>query len=122
MRTKINGEMIQRQWLIYSPTACGCVFCIPCKLYSQSAHQLTTGGFSDWKNASARFSDHENSRDHRQCVVLKHATSSAPKAQIDYHPVQQQESERKYWRNVLQRVVVVAVVKFLAERFTAYLL
>ena len=25
MRTKINGEMIQRQWLIYSPTG-GCVF------------------------------------------------------------------------------------------------
>jgi len=95
MRTKINGEMIQHQWLINSPSG-GCVVCVPCKLYSQSAHQLTTGGFSDWKNASARFSDHENSPDHCQCV-LKHATSSAPKAQIDYHLVQQQESERKYW-------------------------
>jgi hypothetical protein len=111
-RRKVNGETVQREWLIYSPTT-GSVFCVPCKLYSNSTQALATAGFSDWKNAGARFKDHENSADHRACVV-KHTVRATQQARIDYRLVVEQDRERKYWRNVLHRVI--AVVKFLAER------
>ena len=69
VRKLTNGEIVRRDWLIYAPS-CGKVFCYVCKLFGSNAgsaneynNQFTTG-FDDWKNATARISSHEKSKDH----------------------------------------------------------
>jgi len=49
-RRWINGEIIVRSWLVYSPSL-GVVFCRPCRIFQTSLEtQLVIEGFNDWKN------------------------------------------------------------------------
>jgi len=112
-RRLINGEIIVRSWLVYSPSL-GVVFCGPCRIFQTSLEtQLVTEGFNDWKNAISRFSYHENSKEHRDAIInLKHRGNVSER--IDYSLIKQLDTEIEYWRNVLKRVV--ETIKSLASR------
>ena len=64
-----NGEIVKRDWSIYSPST-GKVYCYMCQLFSKDDNQITTG-FNDWKNATARIASHEQSKNHLQSVAEK---------------------------------------------------
>ena len=48
-----NGEIVTRDWLIYSPSK-GRVFCYVCRLFSNDQPSQFITGFDDWKNAIVR--------------------------------------------------------------------
>ena len=110
-RKKLNGETLSRRWLVYSPST-GTVFCYCCKLFSIRDNQFVTG-FNDWKNCANRLHEHENGMDHRT-AVLSLSSLGNKNARIDSNIVQQQESERAYWLNILKRIV--ATIQFLSSR------
>ena len=114
-RKMTNGQVVKRHWLSYSSTT-GSVFCVPCKVFSQVKSGFTDG-FSDWKHCHVRVSEHENSDYHKTAVTtwISRANSAG---RIDREIVKQVDTERVYWRNVLQRVI--ETVKFIAERGLAY--
>lgn len=96
-----NGEKVAREWLIYSPST-GNVFCFPCMLFSSKTHQLVTG-FSDWKH-SERLFDHEKSCQHSACMLTLYQRSViGGRGCINAKLVEQLESEKRYWREVLKR-------------------
>jgi len=66
-RKLLNGDIVQRDYLISSPSQ-GSVFCAPCKLFGGTS-QFGTSGFNDWKHASDRVNEHENSSAYRDCVL-----------------------------------------------------
>ena len=75
VRKLTNGEIVRRDWLIYAPSY-GKVFCYVCKLFGSNAgsaseynNQFTTG-FDDWKNATARISAHQKSKDHIAALLM----------------------------------------------------
>lgn len=107
-----NKEIVQREWLIYSP-AKGKVYCFACKLFSHSKFPFSGDGFNDWKHALKAASEHENSQEHRNCMVA-YCSRSKTLGRIDTQLVTQFNNERQYWKEVLKRVT--AVIKFLASR------
>lgn len=120
-REMANGEKVNREWLIYSPST-GKVYCYVCKIFQPQANNLTDGelqfqsGFNDWKNAGTRLSSHERSRFHITAISRMQDVKSS--ARIDKEIVKQIETEKQYWINVLKRVI--AVIIFLAERGLAF--
>ena len=111
-----NGEKVTREWLVYSPST-GNVFCFPCMLFSLKKNQLVSG-FSDWKHPE-RLLDHEKSCQHSECMLTFHHRSvTGGKGAINAELVQQLEGEKRYWREVLKRVI--AVIQFLSERGLAF--
>lgn len=127
IRKLANGEIVSRDWLIYSPST-GKVFCYICKVFvgcntgcasSYSAppprNQFITG-FDDWKNVIARITSHEKSKDH--FVALSTMIQYKKSTRIDAELQKENEKSCKYWTEVLKRVV--EVIKFLAERGLAF--
>ncbi|XP_040195195.1 zinc finger MYM-type protein 1-like [Rana temporaria] len=117
-RKLLNGELRERTWLVYSEKA-KAVFCAPCLLLGSSSAkcQLAQEGFSDWKNASVRLREHEDSEQHKTCFMSINNRNTAS-GKMDNMLVLQQNNESEYWRNVLRRVV--AVVKALSSRGLAF--
>ena len=63
-----NGEIINRVWLVYSPST-DRVFCFCCKLFrSNEKIALVTEGLCDWKNIGSRLNEHEVSKKHLECM------------------------------------------------------
>jgi hypothetical protein len=90
------------------------VYCFLCKVYNLFAEgNVFSTGFSDWRTGHVRVQEHEASTTHKDAVSIWISLSST-RCRIDSKIAEQYESEKTYWRNVLQRVV--AIVKFLAER------
>lgn len=110
MRKLNNGELVKREWLLYSPSK-GTIFCFACKLFGTSCP--LANGYSDWKNAYLRLSEHEGSKCHRDAMMI-YLKRCADVGCIDHELRNQFDSECAYWREVLRRVVVV--VRHLAER------
>ncbi|KAG8451982.1 hypothetical protein GDO86_003968 [Hymenochirus boettgeri] len=106
-----NGEVIPRPWLVYS-IKLKMIFCAACRLYG-GIGMLANEGFNDWKNASVRLMEHEDSKQHKDCY-LQMQSRAKMHGRIDHHLIQRQNEEIKYWREVLKRVVTV--VKFLSTR------
>ncbi|KAL4710117.1 hypothetical protein ACJJTC_016519 [Scirpophaga incertulas] len=112
-RKMLNREKRPRKWLIYSPST-GKVFCGPCLLFGGGTNfGKQDVGFNDWKNASIRLESHENSCEHKTCVLVLQRRSDSD-GRIDHELVAQYQEELTYWREVLKRVV--ATVKSLASR------
>ncbi|XP_052221806.1 zinc finger MYM-type protein 1-like [Dreissena polymorpha] len=111
MRKMANGEVVNREWLVYSPST-GNVFCLPCLLFSNQISTFRTG-FSDWKNCHIYASEHENCREHKTSTTAW-LTRVILANRIDCALVKQTQNERNYWKEVLRRVV--ETVKFLAGR------
>ena len=112
-RNHVSGEKHCREWLLYSPST-GNVYCFVCLLFSTGSRTPFSGsGFSDWKHASERITEHERGILHRNAMltwVSRQQTSGI----IDSQLSNLFESERQYWRNVFRRVA--AVIKFISER------
>lgn len=116
-RKHLNGEYLPREWLLYSPST-GCVFCFACRLFGEGDGQsLFESGYNDWKHATRRIAEHENSDSHRK-AMFNYINRAAADGVIDSQLKKQFESQCNYWSEVLQRVV--AVVKFLSERGLAF--
>lgn len=111
-RYKCNGEKVKRDWLTLSPTT-SALFCWICKLFSQTTTALSGSGFTDWKHATERLREHENSYSHRE-AVCKMIQRRQVTGRVDCQLVEQVNCESKYWFEVLRRVV--AVTKFLCIR------
>ncbi|XP_065664514.1 zinc finger MYM-type protein 1-like [Hydra vulgaris] len=120
IRKLVNGEIVSRDWLIYSPST-GKVFCYICKIFGCKTGSAGTNnaprnqfitGFDDWKNVIARIISHKKSKDHFAAVsmIMQYKKST----RIDVELQKENEKSCKYWTEVLKRVVVV--IKFLAER------
>ena len=69
--------------------------------------------FNNWKRAEERMRQHEDSEGHRDCIILIHLRSTES-AHVDHDLAKQCQKQKKYWVEVVRRVV--AVVTFLAER------
>jgi len=108
-----NGEVADRDWLVYSP-AKACVFCFPCTLFSSDrGAQLSGSGFTDWKNTAQYLKAHEISPKHIESV-LTFCQRSADAGRVDKQLHQNMLEQRSYWKNVLTRCV--ATITFLCER------
>jgi uncharacterized membrane protein YecN with MAPEG domain len=108
-----NGEIVARDWLIYSPSL-GCVYCFVCVLFSKEKNQFCKG-FADWKHASTMLGCHEKSAHHVKCIRTYIERNSLSRVRrVDCELVKQHEKERNYWIQVLERIV--ATIKFLANR------
>ncbi|ESQ33345.1 hypothetical protein EUTSA_v10009558mg [Eutrema salsugineum] len=116
-----NGEKQDRRWLIYS-TAKDKAFCFCCKLFPQenTAYQLATNGYNDWRNISQTLKEHERSHKHVICMTqwmdleVRLRTSQT----IDKHIQEEINKEKKHWRDVLLRTI--ALVKGLAKKNIAF--
>ena len=110
-----NGEKVERNWLMYSPST-GCVFCFVCKLFSinsaSNSSSLATTGFDSWDHIG-RLNDHERSVQHRESLS-KYAIRLAKHETIDRCIIDSYARENSYWKEVLRRVV--SVVTFLVTR------
>ncbi|XP_016311368.1 zinc finger MYM-type protein 1-like [Sinocyclocheilus anshuiensis] len=116
-RKHLNGESLPREWLLYSPST-GCVFCFACRLFCEGDGQSPfESGYNDWKHATRRFGENENSDRHRK-AMFNYINRAAADGFIDSQLKKQLESYCNYWSEVLRRVV--AVVKFLSERGLAF--
>lgn len=111
-RKKRNGELLERDWLVYSSSA-NALFCYVCKLFSRNNDALCTTGFTDWQNISARIGSHETSFSHRQAVNSL-SQMMLKSNRIDSKLLEQNENEKMYWKNVLLRVF--EVIKFISQR------
>ncbi|CAG9773635.1 unnamed protein product [Ceutorhynchus assimilis] len=83
-----NGEVVDREWPIYSPS-------------------------KRKKHAGMAASQHENSPEHRNCMMI-YQSRLRVSGRIDTQLTRQFNDERQYWKEVLRRIV--AVIKFLASR------
>jgi hypothetical protein len=107
-----NGETVTREWLLYSPSK-GSIYCFVCRLFSHKCTTFGSAGFNDWKHVSDYISGHENSVEHRNCMII-YINRKNQTSQIDSALIIQVKIEQQYWCEVLKRIV--AVVKFLATR------
>ncbi|XP_050065250.1 zinc finger MYM-type protein 1-like [Aphis gossypii] len=109
--TLVNGEKNNRTFLVYSESK-GSIFCAPCYLFGGTT-SFATVGFSDWKKGEEKIKRHENSKNHKLCVIKMKERGEVLNL-IDQKLKYQVETEISYWKNVLTRVV--AVVKSLSSR------
>ncbi|XP_022163131.1 zinc finger MYM-type protein 1-like [Myzus persicae] len=111
-----NKEVINRNWLCFSPTT-GKLYCYICKLLGIKSGKLSSDGFCDWKHAAEKLSQHETSKHHLEAILaLNHRERKI--GCLD-HQLQKQIAElSSYWRKVLKRVV--STIKFIAERGLAF--
>lgn len=115
-RVTKNGDKLKREWLVLSPSNYS-LYCYLCKLFSTCNSALATSGFNDWKHASDRLTEHENSVSHRKAVCTLSSWMTVSE-RVDSQLVLQYDKECNYWKTVLTRVV--AVVKFLSQRGLAF--
>jgi hypothetical protein len=108
-----NGEVLQRDWIIYSPSN-GSIYCFICTLATSEKDSFScANGFSDWKNGREKLDNHEKSEFHRASVLKMCCRRSAMK-RVDFGFEKQVHERKQYWCEILRRVV--AVVTLLAER------
>ena len=79
--------------------------------------QFSDGGFSDWKHASTRITEHDNSSGHCNSMVTWISRCNSL-GRIDSSLEIQFTKEKEYWAKVLQRVV--SIIKFLSSRGLAF--
>ena len=115
---KLTNKTHVRDWLCYSETK-GRLFCFVCKVTNSdsSSPRFTKYGLDDWKNAHNLLTRHEESTEHRKAIISL-LNLKNKKTRVDSQLVSQIETEQKYWRLLLKRII--AVIKFLAERGLAF--
>ena len=110
-----NGETINREWLIYSPSK-GVVFCFVCHLFSHDHSQISFFGFDDWKN-DKRIKEHEDGREHKDCLII-YSKRKSTVGRVDDALIQKLNNECIYWKDLLFRIV--RVIKYIASRGLAF--
>ncbi|XP_065645337.1 zinc finger MYM-type protein 1-like [Hydra vulgaris] len=87
-----NGEFVNREWLLYSPST-GSVFCFACTLFSSKHSNFSTTGFDDWKNALKCISGHENGSEHHK-NMLTYSSRQRESGQLDSVLLKQLHNEQ----------------------------
>lgn len=80
---------------------------------SGCSSKFTEEGFNDRKNASNLLRRHGESSSHRQAMISLLMRKNKGE-RVDSQLVKQMETEQKYWRTLLERII--EVVKILTER------
>ena len=83
----------------------------------RSKSQFSIGGFSHWKHASTRISEHENSSGHKTRMMTLISRRNAL-GRINSMLEIQFTKEKEYWGKVIQRVV--SAVKFISSCGSAF--
>ena len=99
------------------------VYCFACKLFQNHRAMISalqSFGFPDWKNISARLSEHEVSKQHTECMQKWRALDMRLAAHTTLDDANQRLilNEKERWRNVLQRIVVI--ILYLAKHNLAF--
>ena len=101
----LTGEILDLpSWLCYSEST-GKVYCFPCKLLSTTESYFNRG-FDDWKHGHEKVEAHSKSPQHRKAIASVIIRSKIG-CRVDKALMKEMETERKYWREVLTRVVDV---------------
>ena len=113
-REHLNGEKVKREWLCYSFSSKK-LYCFVCKLFAFDSEKimLASVGYGHWKHAPRDLASHESSNKPLN-YLLTYISRRAKKVSICKDLEKQKESERKYWRKLLARVL--SVIKFLSSR------
>ena len=69
LRNNKNNETLNRFWFCFSPTK-GKIYCYACKLVATQRIQLSGDGFTEWKHACERTSEHKNSQNHPEAITI----------------------------------------------------
>lgn len=115
-RTLANGEQVDRNWVIFSPSK-NSIFCFMCHLFgtSNTADLFATDGFVDFRNITRSFKKHENSKYHFTSeMAYKTRSNQLNILTLDTSVSNQSASDMEYWKSILKRIM--AVVKFLGAR------
>ena len=117
-----NGEKHDRPWLVYSKDL-DRIFCFCCKLFKKHSHKenrLINEGFNDWIHAPVRLKEHENSAEHvsNMCIWNDLRDRLETKKTIDKDVQEHIKKEKKYWKELLQRIIYV--VEYLAKNTLAF--
>lgn len=115
-RILANGEIVQRDWVLYSPSN-NSIFCFVCRLFGPHAanDSFATVGFTNFHNIIRAFKLHENSKQHGLNELKYKERSKQKNARtLDTCILNQSQMEREYWKSIFQRIV--AVIKFLGSR------
>ena len=117
-REQLNGEIVKREWLCYSPSTKK-LYCFVCKLFASDSEKimLASVGYGDWKHAPRDLARHESTNKHLS-YLSTYFFRRAKKGSICKDLEEQKESDRKYWSKVLARVL--SVIKFLSSRGLAF--
>ncbi|KAF0709895.1 zinc finger MYM-type protein 1-like [Aphis craccivora] len=121
-RTLSNGEIVNRQWLVYSKSK-DLAFCYCCKLFPSldlRQSQLATYGTNDWKHMTDNLKLHERSRPHiisaQKWIELK--TRISKSQTIDKVQQIAIEKEKAHWKNVMIRII--SVIHYLAKHNSSF--
>ena len=108
-----NGESVSRSWLVYSGES-DQVFCFCCKLFGKTLSPFCSG-INTWEGFSKKLKDHENGISHQECCSqwMLLAEGIRNSSTIDKREMNIFFNERRFWRNVLERLIDIAL--FLSE-------
>uniref|UniRef100_A0A2H8TGB8 Zinc finger MYM-type protein 1 n=1 Tax=Melanaphis sacchari TaxID=742174 RepID=A0A2H8TGB8_9HEMI len=117
-RKLLNGEIKDRQWLLYS-TSKNALFCFYCLLFSNKKTQFssTNSGFTDWKKCLEKVEQHEKNLTHNESIRIwfsrrKITTGIDVELKIEF------EKRELYWRNIIHRLIETII--FLSGRGLAF--
>ena len=113
-----NGESVSRSWLVYSGES-DQVFCFCCKLFGKTLSPFCSG-INTWEGFSKKLKDHENGISQQKCCSqwMLLAEGIRNSSTIDKREMNIFFNERRFWRNVLERLIDIAL--FLSERNLAF--
>lgn len=119
-RTLANGEVVDRNWVIYSPSK-NSIFCFVCRLFGKANDAapdiFASVGLSSFYNIPRDLKRHETSSYH--CLNdLAYKARQKESNTIDACVINQSQIEMDYWRAILKRIV--SVIKFLGARGLAF--
>nr|XP_033788702.1 zinc finger MYM-type protein 1-like [Geotrypetes seraphini] len=114
-----KGEKVLRTWMVYSKSK-NCLFCFCCRLFADSETKAGTSvfvtGFKNWWKLNPKVPEHEQSEQHLFCLEQWKTLARGLELHktIDRIHEVEMDKERKYWRDILHRVL--DVIMFLAKQ------
>nr|XP_033788676.1 zinc finger MYM-type protein 1-like [Geotrypetes seraphini] len=114
-----KGEKVLRTWMVYSKSK-NCLFCFCCRLFADSETKAGTSvfvtGFKNWWKLNPKVPEHERSEQHLFCLEQWKTLARGLELHktIDRIHEVEMDKERKYWRDILHRVL--DVIMFLAKQ------
>ncbi|XP_025412709.1 zinc finger MYM-type protein 5-like [Sipha flava] len=115
IRTLHNGQITNREWLLYSLSA-NALFCFQCLLFSNKKSNLGNlkFGLKNWGKCEEKVKCHEEGQQHGESIRIWFSRTQKTATSIDKMLHEEMKSKSDYWTNVLHRVI--ATITFLAER------
>ncbi|KAK5647971.1 hypothetical protein RI129_002863 [Pyrocoelia pectoralis] len=114
-----NGELVLRNWLVYSETK-NVIYCFCCKIFNVGASNLSKDGYNNWKHVGDALKSHETSKNHLESNKSWFELSQRLKLSqtIDTEAQRFTNSEINHWNSVLMRIV--SVIKMSGESCLAF--